>query len=66
VITYFVDKTTYNETKKVETASMETDKTEYIKFDFFVLIFKDGCSEEWIKWLMGYRDLEVMMPLKET
>jgi hypothetical protein len=30
------------------------------------LIFKDGCPEEWIKWLMGYRDLEVMMPLKET
>jgi hypothetical protein len=30
------------------------------------LIFKVGCPEEWIKWLMDYRDLEVMMPLKET
>jgi len=66
-------------TKKVETECAEVDKTEYIKFDFFVdpenpasryskefLVFKDGCPEEWIKWLMAYRDLEVMMPLKEV
>jgi hypothetical protein len=65
--------------KKVETEGAEVDKTEYIKFDFFVdpenpssryskefLIFKDSCPEEWIKWLMEYRDLEVMIPLKET
>jgi hypothetical protein len=65
--------------KKAEAERAEVYKTEYIKFDFFVdpenpesryskefLIFKDGCSEEWIKWLMDYRDLEVMMPLKET
>jgi hypothetical protein len=55
------------------------NKTEYIKFDFFVdpenpasryskefFIFKDNLPEELIKWLMAYRDLEVMMPLKET
>jgi hypothetical protein len=30
------------------------------------IVFEDGCPEEWIKWLMGYRDLEVMMPLRET
>jgi hypothetical protein len=65
--------------KKVETKGAEVDKTEYIKFDFFVdpenpasryskefLIFKDGCPEEWIKWLLTYHDLEVMMPLKEA
>jgi hypothetical protein len=65
--------------KKFETEGAEADKTEYTKFDFFVdpenpascfskefLIFKDGCPEEWIKWLMDYRDLEVMMLLKET
>jgi hypothetical protein len=47
--------------QKIETEIMEVDKTEYIKFDFFVgpenpasrysmeyLIFKDGCPEEWI------------------
>ena len=65
-------------TKKVESDELEVDKTEYIKFDFFVdpenpayryykefLIFKDGCPEKWIKWLMGNRDIEVMMPLRE-
>jgi hypothetical protein len=65
--------------KKVETVGADVDKTEYIKFDFFIdpenpasryskefLIFKDGCPEKWIKWLMAYRDLEGMMPLKET
>jgi hypothetical protein len=65
--------------KKIETEGVEVDKTEYIKFYSFVdpenrasryskefLIFKDGCPEEWIKWLMAYRDLEVMMSLKVT
>ena len=67
-----------SKTKKVESDGMETDKTDHIKFDFFVdpenpasryskefLIFKDGCPEEWIKWLMSYHDMEVMMPLRE-
>jgi len=66
-------------TKKAETEDKEVDKTEYISFVFFVdpaksasrfakefVIFKSGHPEEWIKWLMGYRDLEVMMTLTET
>ena len=57
---------------------MKADKIEYIKFDFFVdpenpaslylkehLIIKDGCPKEWIKWLIGYCAIEVMMPLRE-
>jgi hypothetical protein len=65
--------------KKVKSELTEADKTELIKFDFFVdpknsatkfskdfLIFKDGCPEDWIKWLMGYCDLEAMMHLRET
>jgi hypothetical protein len=64
--------------KKVKSELTEADKTELITFDFFVdpknsatkfskefLIFKDGGPEDWIKWLMGYRDLEMMMPLRE-
>jgi len=31
--------------------------------EFFT--FKDGTPEDYIKWLMGYRDLELLMPLKE-
>ena len=61
-----------SKTKKVEADGMETDKTEYIKFDFFVdwknpashyskefLIFKDGRQEEWIKWLMSYCIMQI-------
>jgi hypothetical protein len=64
--------------KKVKSELTEADKTELITFDFFVdpensatkfskefLIFKDGDPEDWIKWLMGYRNLEMMMPLRE-
>jgi hypothetical protein len=60
--------------KKVKSELTEADKTELITFDFIVdpensatkdskefLIFKDGDPEDWIKWLMGYRDLEMMM-----
>jgi hypothetical protein len=30
-------------------------------------IFKDGCRvpEDWIKWLMAFREIENLMPLKE-
>jgi hypothetical protein len=64
--------------KNVKSQLQEADKTELILCDFFVdpknsatkfsrefLIFKDGFPEDWIKWLMGYRDLEMMMPLRE-
>ena len=56
----------------------EVDKTEHIKLEFFMdtrnpaskyarhfVIFKDGCPEDWIKWLMAFREIENLMPLKE-
>jgi hypothetical protein len=65
--------------KKVKSELTEAEKTELITIDFFVdpensatkfskefIIFNDGCPEDWIKWLMGCRDLEMMMmPLRE-
>jgi hypothetical protein len=64
--------------KKVKSELTEADKTELITFDFFVdpensatefskefLIFKDGRPEDWTKWLMGYRNMEIMTPLRE-
>jgi hypothetical protein len=40
---------------------VEADYTEFIKFDFFV----DGTPEDWIKWLMGYMDIETSKHLNE-
>jgi hypothetical protein len=28
-------------------------------------IFKDGCPEDWIKWVMAFREIENLMPMKE-
>jgi hypothetical protein len=28
-------------------------------------IFKDGCPEEWIKWVMSFREIKNLMPMKE-
>jgi hypothetical protein len=28
-------------------------------------IFKDGCPEDWIKWVMAFREIENLMPIKE-
>jgi hypothetical protein len=28
-------------------------------------IFKDGCPEDWIKWVMAFREIENMIPMKE-
>jgi hypothetical protein len=28
-------------------------------------IFKDGCPKEWIKWVMVFREIENLMPMKE-
>jgi hypothetical protein len=28
-------------------------------------IFKDGCPEEWIKWVIAFREIEILMPMKE-
>ena len=56
----------------------EVDKTEHIKLEFFMdssnpaskyarhfVIFKDGCPEDWIKWLMAFCEIENLIPLKE-
>jgi hypothetical protein len=64
--------------KKVGGDGLNADKTELIKFDFFVDSenpaskyskefenVKDGGPEGWIKWLMGCRDIKTVMPLKE-
>ena len=64
--------------KKLETEGADPDKVESLRFEFLVdpsnpatrfskefIIFKDGSPEEYIRWLIGYRDLELLMPLKE-
>jgi hypothetical protein len=59
----------------------KTDKNETIKLEFLMdpdnpacdskysrqfAIFKDGCPEEWIKWVMAFREIENLMTMKET
>ena len=64
--------------KKLEAEGVDSEKVESIRFEFLVdpsnpatrfskefFVFKDGSPEEYIRWLMGYRDLELLMPLKE-
>ena len=64
--------------KKLETEGADSNKVESIRFEFLVdpsnpanqfskefIIFKDGSPEEYIRWLIGYRDLELLMPLKD-
>jgi negative regulator of genetic competence, sporulation and motility len=56
----------------------DTDKSEWIKLEFLMetenpaskysrqfAIFKDGCSEDWIKWVMAFREIENLIPMKE-
>jgi hypothetical protein len=58
----------------------EKDKSEWIKLEFLMdldnpdldykyprkfSIFKDGCQENWIKWVMAFREIENLMPMKE-
>jgi hypothetical protein len=58
----------------------DADKSEWIKLKIFMdpdnptldskysrqfAIFKDGCPEDWIKWVMDFRDIENLMPMKE-
>jgi hypothetical protein len=56
----------------------DTYKSEWIKFEFLMdldipvskysrkfAIFKDGCPEGWIKWMMDIREIENLMPMKE-
>jgi hypothetical protein len=28
-------------------------------------IFKDGCPQDWIKWVIAFREIENLMPMKE-
>ena len=59
--------------KKVEAEGADSDKVESIRFEFLVdpsnpatrfskefIIFKDGSPEDYIRWLIGYRDLELL------
>jgi hypothetical protein len=58
----------------------DTDNSESIKLDFLMdldnpalgskysrqfFIVKDGCPEEWIKWVMAFCEIEKLMPMKE-
>jgi hypothetical protein len=58
----------------------EADKSEWIKLEFLMdpdnpasasnysrqfAIFKDGCPEDWIKWVMAFWEIESLMPMKE-
>ena len=64
--------------RKADNPEENADKTEYIKLEFYMdpgnpaskyarhfIIFKDGCAEDWVKWLMAYREVEGLMTLKE-
>jgi hypothetical protein len=58
----------------------DADKSDWIKLEFLMdpdnpasgskysqqfAIFKDGCKEDWIKWVMAFREIENLMPMKE-
>jgi hypothetical protein len=58
----------------------EADKSEWIKLEFLMdpdypalgskysrqfAIFKDGWPEDWIKWVMAFREIENLIPIKE-
>jgi hypothetical protein len=56
----------------------DADKSKSIKLEFFMdpakpasrfsrqfAIFKDGFPEDWIKWVMSFREIENVMPMKE-
>jgi hypothetical protein len=65
--------------RKTENPKENTDKTEYIKLEFdmdpinlaskyvlhTIIIFKDGCAQDWVKWLVAYCEVETLMTLKE-
>jgi hypothetical protein len=54
-------------------------KSEWIKLEFLMdldnplskyyrqlYFFKDGSSEDWIKWVMAFREIENLMPMKTS
>jgi hypothetical protein len=34
------------------------------KYSRHFSIFKNGCPKNWIKWLMGFYEIKILMPLK--
>jgi hypothetical protein len=53
------------------------DKSEWIKLEFLMdtdnpaskysqlfAIFKDGCPEDWVKWVMAFREIVNLMPTR--
>jgi hypothetical protein len=64
--------------RKVETEGVDSEKMESIRFEFLVdpsnpatrflkefRIFNNESPKEYIWWLIGYRDMELLMHLKE-
>jgi hypothetical protein len=67
--------------KKVDKVDgTDPDKSEWIKLEFLMdpynpasgseysrqfSLFKDGCPEDWINWVMAFREIEKLMPMKE-
>jgi hypothetical protein len=58
----------------------DVDKSDWIKLEILMdpdnpaldpkysrqfAIFKDGCPEDWIKWVMAFREIENLIPMKE-
>jgi hypothetical protein len=56
----------------------DTDMSEWINLEFLInpdypaskysqklAIFKDGCPEDWIKWVLAFHEIENLMPMKE-
>jgi hypothetical protein len=56
----------------------DADKSEWIKLEFLMdpdnpafryswkfAIFKDGCPEKWIKWVMAFFEIKNLMPMKK-
>jgi hypothetical protein len=35
------------------------------KYSLHFSIFKDGCPEDWINWVMIFCEIENLMPMKE-
>jgi hypothetical protein len=64
--------------RKTENPDENADKTEYIKLEFYMdpsnpafkysrhfMIFKEGGAEDWMKWLIGYCEVENLMSISE-
>jgi hypothetical protein len=67
-----------SKSKKVENLDEAVNKIEHIKLELFMdpsnpatkysrhfMIFKDGGAEDWMKGLIGYREVESLMSIRE-